>query len=253
MIPAGYRAALVTGASRGIGRAIARRLCALGLVVHALGRDATRLELLRAETGCRVLRADVTDTEAVLRGLDGAEIDILVNNAGHVPALGPLHEQDAAALDAAIDLNLRAPLHLMRALLPGMVARGRGHVINLGSTAGGAVFAGTAPYAAAKAALSMAGRVVRYDLAGSGVRLTEIVPGRVQTEVYLGAYGHDAARLHAAMYERHRALQPEDVAEAVVAALCLPERANVSVLEVVPTDQATGGHVFPERAAVEAD
>jgi len=242
-----YRTALVTGASRGIGAAIARKLRGLGLAVHAVGRDAAKLQALCAETGCIPLVADVTDTEAVLSSLGDAEIDVLVNNAGAVPAVAPLHRQSAAELDAAVDVNLRAPLHLMRGLLPGMVARGRGHVINIGSTAGAAVFAGTGPYAAAKAGLSMAGRVARYDLAGSGVRLTEIVPGRVQTEVYLGAYGGDAARLHDSMYAHHRALQPEDVAEAVATALCLPDHANISVLEVVPTDQAVGGYVYTKR------
>jgi 3-hydroxy acid dehydrogenase/malonic semialdehyde reductase len=241
------KVALITGASRGIGAAIARRLRGLGLAVHAVGRDAAKLQALCAETGCVALIADVTDIDAVLRGLRDVDIDVLVNNAGAVPAVAPLHLQSAADIDAALDVNLRAPLHLMRALLPGMVARGRGHVINVGSTAGAAVFAGTGPYAAAKAGLSMAGRVARYDLAGSGVRLTEIVPGRVQTDVYLGTYGGDAERLHETMYAHHRAVQPEDVAEAVAAALSLPERATISVLEVVPTDQAVGGHVYPNR------
>ena len=242
-----YRTALVTGASRGIGAAIARRLQAMDLAVYALGRDAARLETLCTETGCVPIVADVTDTASVLRGIGATAIDVLVNNAGNVPAVTPLHRQSAAEIDKAIDLNLRAPLQLMRALLPGMIERGCGHVINLGSTAGIAVFAGTGPYAAAKAGLAMAGRVTRYDLAGSGVRLTEIVPGRVQTEVYLAAFGGDAERLHATMYDRHRALQPEDVAAAVAAALAMPEHATVSVLEIMPTDQAAGGHAYPER------
>ena len=246
-----YRSALVTGASRGIGAAIARRLRKLDLEVYALGRAAALLHALAKETGCIALVADVTDTDAVLRGVAGVEIDVLVNNAGAVPAVAPLHQQSAAQIDAAIDVNLRAPMHLMRALLPGMEARGHGHVVNIGSTAGGAVFAGTAPYAAAKAGLAAAGRVARYDLAGSSVRLTDIHLGRVQTEVYLGAYGGDAERLHDAMYARHRALLPDDVGEVVALALMLPERADISVLELSPTDQATGGHVYPERGETE--
>ena len=110
-----------------------------------------------------------------------------------------------------------------------------------------AVFGGMGAYAAAKAGLSVAGRVSRYDLAGSGVRLTEIIPGRVQTDVYLGVYGGDADRLRTTLHESHRALQADDIAESVAAALCMPERANVSVLEVVPTDQAAGGQVYPPR------
>ncbi len=242
-----YRTALVTGASRGIGAAIVRRLRGLGLEVYALARDGAALQALAAETGCRKLVADVRATEDVLAGLADTAIDVLVNNAGNVPTVGPLHTQSVEQIDAALDLNLRAPLHLMRALLPGMVARRRGHVINIGSTAGGTVFAGTGPYAAAKAGLSLATRVTRYDLAGSNVRLTEIVPGRVETQVYLDAYGGDAARLHETMYAHHRALQPEDVAAAVALALSMPERADLTMVEVSPTDQAVGGHVFPRQ------
>ena len=239
-----YRTALVTGASRGIGAAIVRRLRGLGLSVHALARNAVQLAALATETGCIPLVADVRATDAVLAGLADFEIDVLVNNAGAVPTVAPMHRQSAGEIDAALDLNLRAPLQLMRALLPGMVARGRGHVVNIGSTAGAAVLAGTGPYAAAKAGLSMAGRVARYDLAGSNVRITEIAPGRVETQVYLQAFGGEAARLHETMYARHRALQPEDVADAVALALTLPERADVSVLELSPTDQALGGYVY---------
>jgi NADP-dependent 3-hydroxy acid dehydrogenase YdfG len=242
-----YRTALVTGASRGIGAAIVRRLRALDLGVYALARDAAALERLAAETGAVAVVADVTATESVAAALAGIEVDVLINNAGAVPVVAPLHRQTAKQIDAALDLNLRAPLHLMRLFLPGMVARGRGHVVNIGSTAAAAVFAGTAVYAGAKAGLSQASRVARYDLAGSNVRITEIAPGRVETQVYLDAYGGDAANLHEAMYARHRALQPDDVAETVVLALTLPERADVSFIEVSPTDQATGGHVYPTR------
>lgn len=242
-----YRTALVTGASRGIGAAIVRQLCEMGLEVHAVARDKAALEALAAETGCRPLVADVRATGDVLAGLADAAIDVLINNAGSVPTVRPLHEQSAEQIDAALDLNLRAPLQLMRVLLPRMVARRRGHVINIGNTAGTAVFAGTGPYAAANAGLSLATRVTRYDLAGNNVRLTEIIPGRVETQVYLDAYGGDASRLHETMYANHRALQPEDVAATVALALSLPERADVTMLEVSPTDQAVGGHVFPQR------
>ena len=240
-----YRTAMVTGASRGIGAAIVRRLRAWGMEVYALARDAVALQSLADETGCVPLAVDVRETDRVLAGLDGVGIDVLVNNAGAVPTVTPLHLQSAEQVDAALDLNLRAPLQLMRALLPGMIERRLGHVINLGSTAGRAVFAGTGPYAAAKAGLSLATRVARYDLAGSNVRMTEIAPGRVETQVYLGAFAGDAARLHEAMYAHHRALQPEDVAETVVLALTLPARADVTLLEISPTDQAVGGHVYP--------
>ena len=92
-----------------------------------------------------------------------------------------------------------------------------------------------------------AGRVTQYDLAGTGVRLTEIAPGRVETEIYLKAFGNDRHRLQESLYAGVRALTPEDVAEAVVMALQLPDHADASLIELSPTDQATGGHIFPKR------
>jgi NADP-dependent 3-hydroxy acid dehydrogenase YdfG len=180
-----YRTALVTGASRGIGAAICRRLGALGLEVHALARDAAALDSLAQETGAHPHALDVRDTDRIAAAVADLEIDVLVNNAGMISAVKPLAGQSAEDIDRVLDVNLRAPLHIMRLVLPGMVARGRGHVINVTSTAAHHTFGGTAPYAAAKAGLSQAGRVTRYDLAGTGVRLTEIAPGRVETEIYL--------------------------------------------------------------------
>ncbi|ODN71234.1 SDR family oxidoreductase [Methylobrevis pamukkalensis] len=242
-----YRTALVTGASRGIGAAICRRLAARGMAVIGLARDAAALEALAVEIGITPLVADVTDTAAVTAGLGAAEIDVLISNAGYVAAVRPLHEQTSEEIDRTIDVNLRAPLHLARALLPGMIARRRGHVIHVTTTAAHAVFGGTAPYGAAKAGLSHAGAVMRYDLVGTGVRLTEIVPGRVETDVYLTAFGGDRERLRGTMYADVRALQPDDVAAAVVAALDMPEHVDIARLDVVPTDQAPGGHRYADR------
>lgn len=252
-MPQGYRTALVTGASRGIGAEIARRLAAEGLQVLALARSATALEQLAAQPGIRPVVADVTRIDSVAAALAGHEVDVLVNNAGAVGSVAPLHRQTLAETAEVIALNLTAPLQLMQLLLPGMEARGRGHVISLSSIVAQAVFPGTTTYAASKAALALAQQVLRYDLAGRNIRFTEIVPGRVETDFYLSAFGQDAEKLRDALYARQRALHPADVAQAVIAALTMAERACMSRIELMPTDQAAGGHVFPEQAPGVAD
>jgi len=126
-----------------------------------------------------------------------------------------------------------------------MVARRRVHIFNLTSTTAGAVFPATTTYAAAKAGLSHAGRVLRYDLAGTGVRLTEIAPGRVETEFYLKAFGGNRDALRERMYAHQRPLRPADIAAVLVAALKLPEHVDVAELILSPTEQAAGGHTYP--------
>ncbi|MFT4150677.1 MAG: SDR family oxidoreductase [Paracoccaceae bacterium] len=241
-----YATALVTGASKGIGAAVARALVAEGMTVHALARSGEALSALADELGPRLvpLVADVRDHAGIAAALGQAEIDVLVNNAGGLNSVRPLHEQTAEETAEVVALNLTAPLQLIRMVLPGMVARQRGHVFNITSTAAGAVFPGTATYGGAKAGLSQAGRVLRHDLAGTGVRVTEIAPGRVETEVYLRAFGGDREKLAERMYTRQRPLHPEDVAATLIAALRLPGHVDLAEIIVSPTDQAAGGHVY---------
>ncbi len=242
-LPTHYRSALVTGASRGIGAAICRELARLGMQVHAVARSADSLRSLCEETGAIAHCADVTDLDGMERLLHTLEVDVLVNNAGQVAALGSIETLDAAAIDSMIDINLRAPLQLMRLVLPGMLYRGHGHIVNIGSTSGTFVFAGTAPYAAAKAGMTAANRVLRHDLVGRNIRVTEISPGRVHTDIYRDALDGDHGKL-ADMYDKFRTVHPQDIAAAVAAALTMPEQVDVSFMEVVPTDQAPGGHAY---------
>ncbi|SOC46420.1 NADP-dependent 3-hydroxy acid dehydrogenase YdfG [Rhizobium subbaraonis] len=249
-----YRTALVTGASKGIGAAIAAALVNEGLTVHALARDLSALESLAEQLGPRMkpLAADVRDHEAIARQLDGVTVDVLVNNAGGLATVRPLHEQSAEETAEVVSLNLTAPLQMIRLVLPGMIERGRGHIFNLTSTAAGAVFAGTTTYGAAKAGLSQAGRILRYDLAGTGVRLTEIAPGRVETDFYVKAFDGDRELLRDRMYTRQRPLRPEDVASVLVSALRLPDHVDVAELMVTPSEQAAGGHTYPDAPGRQA-
>lgn len=247
--PNGHATALVTGASRGIGAAIARRLVAGGMRVHGVARSAESLRPVADDLGEAFVPcvADVRDVEALMAQLGGAEIDVLVNNAGALASIRPLVEQTAEETAEVIALNLTAPLQLMRRVLPGMIARRRGHVFNLTSTAGRAVLPGTTGYAAAKAGLSQAGHVLRYDLAGTGVRLTEVAPARVETGFYLDSFGGDSDSLREKLFSRQRALVPEDVAATIWAALCLPAHVDLAEIVVTSTDQAAGGQVFAPR------
>ena len=244
-----YKTALVTGASRGIGASICRTLVAEGFTVHALARDAATLEGLAAELGptLRPLVCDVMDSAAILAAVPGLAVDVLVNNAGGVGTVRPLWEQTAEETAQTIALNLTAPVQLMQAVLPGMIARGRGHIVNLCSMAGQGAMANTTVYGAAKAALSLAGRSLRFDLAGKNIRITEVSPGRVETEFYLNDFQGDAETLKDRMYTRQRSLMAEDIAAVVLTALQMPERANITEMTVMPTDQALGGHVYTDR------
>lgn len=239
-----YRTALVTGASRGIGAAICHRLTGLGMIVYGVARSHEALAGIVEELGVKPVVADVRDTDAIIAGLGGVEIDVLVNNAGMVATVKPLYEQGPDEIAETIAVNLTAPMLLMRALLGGMVARQRGHVINITTTAARGVLAGTSAYGGAKAGLSHACRSLRYDLAGSNVRITDLAPGRVETEIYLRAFGGDRKKLNDTMYGSVRALQPQDIAETIAAVLAMPQHVDVTEIEISPTDQAVGGQVF---------
>lgn len=239
-----YRTALVTGASRGIGASVCRMLRAEGLTVHGVARSAESLKALADDCGIIPHVADLRDATGLAAELAGLGIDVLVNNAGGLETVRPLHDQTAAEIADTVTLNLTAPLLLMRAVLPGMIAARRGHIFNITSTAAHNVFAATAAYGGSKAGLSQAGKVLRYDLAGSNVRITEISPGRVETEFYLRAFGGNRDALQDKMYRSHRALTPDDVARTLVAALAMPANADLAHISVEPTDQAPGGYVY---------
>jgi 3-hydroxy acid dehydrogenase / malonic semialdehyde reductase len=234
-----YRHALVTGASSGIGRAIATRLADEGLHVHAVGRDAKALDALAAHANITPVALDLRDPAPLRAVFEGAHIDVVVNNAGLLPAIAKFDACSAADLDGMIDINLRAPLHVAQMALTGMLERRRGHLFFIGSSAGRFPHPNTAVYGATKAAISMFCDALRCDLLGSKVRVTEIAPGRVQTNLYRTALGEQAAQEK--LYDAYRSIQPEDIAELVATALNLPDSVDVSRFEVFPTDQAPGG------------
>ena len=240
-----YRTALVTGASAGIGAAVAERLAKQSLTVHALARDAERLEELARRTGCVPHAVDITDTDALTDAVSGFKIDILVNNAG-VAHAGTVLTADESAVDEQLAVNLRAVLHLVRLLVPGMVERDLGHIVNIGSIAGVYNFPGNTVYHATKAAVHSLSRQLRIDACGHRVRVTEISPGRVETEIFGRLLGdrEGAQRIY---YDGYETLRPEDIADAIEYAIGAPRHVNIGHIEILPTFQVPGGLSFERR------
>jgi NADP-dependent 3-hydroxy acid dehydrogenase YdfG len=240
-----YRTALVTGSSAGIGAAIVENMAASGLTVHAVSRNALRLEKLAETTGCIPHVLDITDLAAVEAVLKPLEIDILVNNAG-VSRAGDIATMDAFGIDEQVDVNLKAALHLIRLLLPGMMARDCGHIVNVTSIAGLYNFSGNTVYHATKAAMHMVSQQTRVSAYGRRVRVTEIVPGRAETEIFGKVIG-DMEAAKRQFYDGYESLKVEDVAGAVAYAIGTPRHVNIGLIEIMPTFQVPGGLNFEKR------
>jgi 3-hydroxy acid dehydrogenase/malonic semialdehyde reductase len=237
-----YHRALVTGASSGIGAAVASALAARGMEVHVAARRRPRLEELAAATGCVIHALDLRDTRRIREEFGSIEFDILVNNAGTGRGFEELYRVSPDDIDTTLDTNVRAVFHLLRVILPGMVERKRGHVINVGSMAGLYALKSTI-YGASKGAVHMLSRNLRIELQGSGVRVTEICPGRVTTELYDVSVDDPVLRSRL-KNTGIRELSPGDVADAILYALEAPWHVNVNLIELQPTEQTYGGYQF---------
>ena len=234
-----YKTALVTGASSGIGAAVVERLRSEGLQVHALARSAKSLAALAERTGCIAHTLDVTDLAAITRLTKEVEFDVLVNNAG-VDRPNGLLKAEADDIDLLVDVNLRAVLHLCRLVVPGMAARDRGHVVNISSIAGAYNFGGNSTYHATKAAVSMLSRQLRIDCFGKRVRVTEICPGRVATDIFAHVHG-DSAETYERFVKGFELPQAQDIANAIAFAIAAPVAVNIGHMEITPTLQVPGG------------
>jgi 3-hydroxy acid dehydrogenase/malonic semialdehyde reductase len=237
----------VTGASTGFGEAIARRFAADGQRVVVTARRADKLAELAKELGDNVLpvELDVQDRSAVLEAIaslpaEFAGIDVLVNNAGLAKGLEPAHRADLDDWDQMIDTNTKGLVYCTRAVLPGMVERGRGHVINIGSIAGTYPYPGGNVYGATKAFVHQFSLNLRSDLHGTGVRVTNIEPGMVGgTEFSAVRFEGDQSKADA-VYSGTQPLSAGDIAESVHWTASLPAHVNVNVIEIMPVVQSTG-------------
>ena len=237
----------ITGATSGFGEATARRLVRDGHRVIAAGRRAERLQRLRDELGDAVLPfvLDVTDAAAVA-ALPGSlpeawrTVDVLVNNAGLALGLEPAHKADLVQWDQMVATNVVGLMHLTRALLPGMVERDSGHVVNLGSIAGRYPYPGGHVYGGTKAFVEQFSINLKADLVGTFVRVTTIEPGLCGgTEFSSVRFGGDAAKA-AAVYQGTQPLTADDIAETIAWVVGLPRHVNINRVEMMPTCQAPG-------------
>jgi NADP-dependent 3-hydroxy acid dehydrogenase YdfG len=236
---------LITGATAGFGQAMARRFAAEGWNLVITGRRAQRLEELKAALApaeVHTLAFDVRDRgacEQAIKTLPGdfATIDVLVNNAGLALGLEPAQACDLDDWETMIDTNIKGLTYMTRAVLPGMVERNTGHVVNLGSVAGTYPYPGGNCYGGTKAFVNHFSKNLRADLLGTKVRVTNIEPGLCETEFSVVRFKGDKAAADK-VYEGTQPITPVDIAECVFWTTNLPAHVNINSLEVMPVQQA---------------
>lgn len=240
---------LITGASAGIGEACARVFARAGARLILAARRTERLEALAEEVSrqygaeTHLVSLDVRDVGVVTRVLEGlptewSGIDVLVNNAGMGRGLDKVFEGDSREWDEMIDTNLKGLLYVSRAVLPGMLERGRGHIINIGSIAGRELYPGGNVYAATKAAVDALSKGMRMDLLGTPIRVTNVMPGLVETEFSVVRFRGDQERA-SQVYQGYQPLTGEDVADLVLFAATRPPHVNIDEITVKPVAQAS--------------
>lgn len=240
--------AFITGATAGIGEATARVLAQAGYKLILCGRRKERLEALQQElkskdTQVTTLSFDVRDRSAVDQAFnslskDWQAIDVLINNAGNAHGLSPIQEGEVEDWDAMIDINVKGLLYLSKAIMPGMVKRNRGHIINISSIAGKEVYSQGNVYCASKHAVDAITKGMRIDLNKHNIKVTAINPGMVETEFSLVRFKGDEARARKT-YEGFQPLTAQDVAETIAFVLSRPAHVNIADLLLLPTAQAT--------------
>ncbi len=235
--------ALITGATSGIGEATAHVLASNYRLIIC-GRRLERLQALKEAlpTEVQLLSFDVRDREAVQQAMesltaDWQAVDVLINNAGNAHGLDPINRGSLDDWDAMIDINVKGLLYVSRQLIPGMVERKSGHVVNIGSVAGLEVYPNGNVYCASKHAVDAITKGMRMDLHVHGIRITSINPGLVETEFSIVRFKGNEAKAQR-VYEGYTPLQPKDVAETIAFVLSRPAHVNIADLLILPTDQA---------------
>lgn len=239
----------ITGATSGIGSAAARRFAASGAKVILVGRRSERLDVLAGEIGGTAfpLTLDVTDRDAVLQAFATlppafTDISVLVNGAGLASGTKPVAQGDFADWDRMIDTNINGLLNVTRSVLPGMISRNHGHIVNIGSVAGTYPSAGPV-YGSSKAFVNFFSLSLRRELLGTRVRVTSVEPGRVDTEFTLVRLHGDAAKARAVEADG-TFLSADDVAQTIVMCTEVPGHVNINWLEVMAVNQSTGPFAY---------
>ena len=230
------RIALITGATSGIGKATAEAFANTGIDLILCGRRSEVLDKLKAyfseKVSVTTLTFDVRNQADVAKAIESLpeewkNIDILVNNAGNAHGLEPIQEGNIADWDAMIDGNVKGLLYVSKAVMPIMVEREKGHIINLSSVAGKYTYPNGAVYCASKSAVEAISEGMRHDLTKYGIKITNIAPGAVETDFSLVRFKGDAERANK-VYEGFDPIQPEDVADAILYAINTPDRVTIA-------------------------
>ncbi len=247
--------AFITGATSGIGQACAQKFAASGYNLIINGRNTDKLNEMREtliQSGVEVLTLpfDVRDREATRNAIESLvspwnQIDVLVNNAGLALGLDKEYEGDFEDWDTMIDTNIKGLLHVTRMVVPAMVARNRGHVINIGSVAGDAAYANGNVYCATKAAVKTITDGLRIDLAHTAVRVTNVKPGLVETNFSVVRFHGDKERADN-VYKGIQPLTGDDIADVVLYAANAPEHVQIAEVLVLATHQANGSTIVRE-------
>lgn len=235
----------ITGATSGFGEACARRFAGEGWRLILAARRTERLRSLHTELGretsVHTITLDVRDQVAVTNGIKGlpggfSEIDVLVNNAGLGLGMGPFHEGNPADWDTVVDTNIKGMLYCTGAVLPGMLKRNKGHVVNIGSIAGSWPYPGGNVYGGTKAFIKQFSLNLRADLFGSALRVTNIEPGIAETEFNIVRFKGNKEKA-AELYKDMKTLTPEDIADIIYWVVSLPCHVNINRIEVMPVSQ----------------
>lgn len=242
------RTVVITGATSGFGQCCARRFSKDNWNLVLIGRREDRLEALKSElmhqSLVHILKLDVRDRSDVTDRLQNLpelfqDVDVLINSAGLALGLQPAHQADLEDWDTMVDTNIKGLMYCTRSLLPGMVQRNRGHIVNLGSVAGTYPYPGGNVYGATKAFVAQFSRNLRADLLGTRIRVTNIEPGLAETEFSIIRFKGDADKAKS-LYDNTRPLTGPDIAEIIYFVSTLPEHVNINSMEIMPTCQAWG-------------
>lgn len=245
------RIVLITGATSGIGEATALLLAENNVKLILCGRRKERLEALKTRlssaTEVHTLEFDVRDSENVKRAISGLpeawkKIDVLINSAGNAHGLDPIQTGNVDDWDAMIDINVKGLLYVCHEVIPGMAERKSGHVVNIGSIAGKEVYPNGNVYSASKFAVDALTRGMRIDLNASGVKVTSINPGMVETEFSLVRFKGDKER-SATVYKGFDPLKGKDIADIILYTITRPAHVVLADITVFPTAQASSMHV----------
>lgn len=246
------RIALITGATSGIGRATAEAFADLDYRLILCGRRQDRLdelqEKLSAQTVVTTLNFDVRNWVEVYETINSLPeewqaIDILLNNAGGARGMSPIQDGEVDDWDQMIDGNVQGVLYVSKAVMPGMVARKRGHIVNLSSVAGKQTYANGAVYCASKAAIEALSTGMRLDLTQHGIKVTNIAPGAVETEFSVARFKGDTERA-AKVYEGFTPLTAEDIADTIVYAVTAPAHVTIADMTILASAQAAATTIY---------